>query len=90
MSKEFTQEEVKKMLYRSWHRGCKETDILLGDYAKEKIFSLSNTQLLMLDKLLQVDDFHLYNWITEKVDAPEEYENEILNDIKQFHRSKNA
>ena len=78
------------MLYRCWHRGCKETDILLGDYAQEKIFTLNDSQLLQLDNLLKVDDVHIYNWITEKIDTPEEYNNEILEDIKQFHRTKNA
>lgn len=90
MPKKFTQDEIKKMLYRCWHRGCKETDILLGDYAQEKIFTLNDSQLLQLDNLLKVDDVHIYNWITEKIDTPEEYNNEILEDIKQFHRTKNA
>jgi len=90
MQKQYSQNEIKKMLYRSWHRGCKETDILLGDYAKNKIFDLNDSQLALLEKLLEVDDTFLYNWITEKSSAPEEHDHEILRDIKEFHKARNA
>lgn len=90
MADMYTQEQIKKMLYRCWHRGCKETDILLGDYAKARIYDLNNQQLALLEKLLDVDDAFLYNWITEKSAAPAEFDNEVLADIKEFHKSKNA
>ncbi|MGL9725875.1 MAG: succinate dehydrogenase assembly factor 2, partial [Wolbachia sp.] len=30
----------RKLMYRSWHRGCKETDILLGYFALQYIDKL--------------------------------------------------
>ena len=45
-----------RLLYRSWHRGCKETDILLGDFAKAMLGELTDDELSDYEELLTVDD----------------------------------
>ena len=52
----------KKIIYRSNYRGTKEMDKLLGAFTKEYIDKLSNDDLLILEKLLNVDDENLYNF----------------------------
>ncbi len=52
----------KKILYRSNHRGTKEMDKLLGTFTKRYIDSLSNEDLIDLEKLLEIDDNNLYNF----------------------------
>ena len=42
---------IKQLLYRSKHRGCKETDILLGKFAEEKITNFSDEKLNLYQKL---------------------------------------
>ena len=36
---------IKKLLYRSIHRGCKETDILLGNFAIARTESFDDSKL---------------------------------------------
>ena len=52
----------KKILYRSNYRGTKEMDKLLGTFTKKYIDSLSNEDLIDLEKLLEIDDNNLYNF----------------------------
>lgn len=76
----------KRLLYRSAHRGCKETDILLGNFAISELDSMSDLELKTYEKLLEVDDVDIYNWLTEKAQIPAEYDNSVLNKIKVFNK----
>jgi len=60
----------KKILFRSWHRGTKEMDIILGNFADKYIKDLSGAQLDAYENLLEVPDLDVYNWIIGKEDAP--------------------
>ena len=52
----------KKILYRSEHRGIKEMDLLLGNFVKKYVNSLSGSELCELETLLNTDDEILYKW----------------------------
>ena len=52
----------KKIIYRSNYRGTKEMDKLLGAFTKKYINSLNIEDLILLEKLLNIDDDNLYNF----------------------------
>ena len=56
----------KKIIYRSMHRGTKEMDLLLGNFAKKYIDEFTDTELKDLLKLLFIDDEIIYKWYFEK------------------------
>lgn len=76
--------KIKTLLYRSLHRGCKETDILLGNFALEKINNFSDDELELYSKLVLEDDAFIYDWILQKSDTPKEYQ-KLIKDIREFH-----
>ncbi len=53
----------KKIIYRSNYRGTKEMDKLLGAFTKKYINDLSDDDLVKLEKLLDIDDSNLYNFL---------------------------
>ena len=53
----------KKIIYRSNYRGTKEMDKLLGAFVKKYINDLSDDDLVKLEKLLDIDDSNLYNFM---------------------------
>ena len=53
----------KKIIYRSNYRGTKEMDKLLGAFVKKYINDLSDGDLVNLEKLLDIDDSNLYNFL---------------------------
>lgn len=61
---------IKKLLYKSNHRGCKETDIILGLFAKEFIFQMNAEALRDFAKILEQNDVDIYNWCLGKIAVP--------------------
>jgi len=52
----------KKIIYRSNYRGTKEMDKLLGAFTNKYIDELNHSDLIDLEKLLDVDDNSLYSF----------------------------
>jgi len=52
----------KKIIYRSFYRGTKEMDKLLGSFTKKYINTLNEEELLHLCDLLDADDENLYKY----------------------------
>ena len=63
---------IKRLRYRSWHRGCKETDLLLGRFADEKLALLTPPQLAVYERLLEESDADIWDWLNGHP-APVEY-----------------
>jgi antitoxin CptB len=76
---------IKKMLYRSVHRGCKETDILLGEFAKAKIDQLNDEDLIIYQYFIEEDDLEIYDWILAKMPMPAKYKY-LVEQISKFHK----
>jgi antitoxin CptB len=71
----------KKLIYQSWHRGCKETDIILGDFAKDSIHHLSTEELYLYQEFLSEDDWDIYAWIVGREEAPKKYQSWLISKI---------
>mgnify|MGYP000976101311 CR=1 FL=1 len=63
---------LKRLRFRSGHRGCKETDIVLGGFAEAGLAALSEPMLALYEKLLEENDNDIWDWLTGKP-APQEY-----------------
>ncbi|MDX2072766.1 MAG: succinate dehydrogenase assembly factor 2 [Alphaproteobacteria bacterium] len=74
MNKALTTDEsrLKRLQFRSWHRGWKETDLILGQFADARLSTLSPAQLAAYDTLLDRDDDQIWGWITGKEAPPVE------------------
>jgi antitoxin CptB len=75
---------VKQLLYRSIHRGCKETDFLIGEFAKAKIFEFDLQKLQLFKSFIEEDDLLIYDWILKKENLPAAYK-QLIGEINQFH-----
>ncbi len=75
----------KKIIYRSLHRGCKETDFLLGNFFQQNyIDSLSLQEKEICLEFLNEDDLLIYDWILNKIAIPKIYQPLVLK-IQEFH-----
>ncbi len=78
---------IRRLLYQSSHRGCKETDAILGNFAKENLENFSDEELKIFEQLLNEDDWEIYNWVVSK-NFPEKYQNRITDLLLKFDFSK--
>jgi antitoxin CptB len=74
----------KRLLFRSWHRGTKETDLLLGSFAERYLAGFTTEQLDRYEALLENDDGDLYDWITGRAAVPAEQDDEMLRLLRAF------
>lgn len=58
---------LRRIRYRSWHRGCKETDVILGNFADQALHSLNKPEELdAYEALLDEQDVDIWNWLSGK------------------------
>ncbi len=84
MTQEDRPTRIKRLKMRSWRRGTKEMDMILGPYSDSAVPDLSDTDLDQYENLLNENDQDLYQWITGKLTIPDRFV-PILNKIMGFH-----
>ena len=77
-------ERLKRLLYQSIHRGCKETDALLGKFAQKYLDTFSEEEVDLYEKFISEDDWNIYAWITGNKEFPKEHENKVTQMIRDF------
>jgi antitoxin CptB len=74
----------KRLLFRCWHRGTREMDLILGRFADAEIASLSVDELAQLERLIEVPDPDLYAALTDGKALAGEYASALFDRIKSF------
>jgi antitoxin CptB len=64
MTLEDIENRRKRAIYRSWHRGTREMDLILGPFADAHMPIFSEDELSEYEAFLEEGDPDLYNWIT--------------------------
>ncbi|HQX27733.1 MAG TPA: succinate dehydrogenase assembly factor 2 [Alphaproteobacteria bacterium] len=75
----------KRLVYRAWHRGTREMDLILGSFADKNVAGFSDAELDEFEGLLQLQDPDLYNWITGTEPVPANVESDLFTKLKS-HR----
>ncbi len=75
---------IKKLLYRSNHRGTKEMDLIIGGFAKENLKHLNTNELNEFELLLNYTDKELSSWLIDKKKNIELEKFSISSKIKNF------
>ncbi|MGY4308921.1 antitoxin CptB [Bradyrhizobium sp. USDA 4369] len=74
----------KRLLFRCWHRGTREMDLILGRFADAEIGTLSEGELAELEQLLEVPDPDFYAAVTGARPLPPEQTPALFARIKAF------
>ena len=73
---------VKKLIYKSNHRGSKEMDILLGKFASKYIDLFNEEELKLFEMILELDDRDIYQYALGKSEIPEKLQNRVMTLLK--------
>ena len=80
----------KRLLFRCWHRGTREMDLILGRFADAEIASLSDDELSQLEHLIDVPDQDLYAAVSGQAALPAEYATGLFDRIRSFRQESGA
>src|ERR1700674_35429 len=75
----------RRILFRSWHRGMREMDLVLGRFADAEIASLGSSELEDYELLLEPKDGDIFGWISGETENPSLYDTPVLRKIRAFH-----
>jgi antitoxin CptB len=75
----------KKILFRSWHRGMREMDLIMGRFAEERLDTMTDAELDTFELLIEVPDRDLLAWITNREETPVNYDTAVFQALKAFH-----
>ena len=64
---------LKRLKIRSWRRGTKEMDLILGPFCDALSAELSADDLDVYESLLSENDQDLYQWVSGQAAAPEHF-----------------
>ncbi len=74
---------LKRLRIRSWRRGTREMDMILGPFFDGAGAELSDEALDAYERLLSENDQDLYAWFSGQIASPAEH-SEIIQNIEQF------
>ena len=81
---ESPQNRLKRLSMRSWRRGMKEMDLILGGYADARLASLSEAEIAAYEALLDENDQDLYKWVSGAAPCPAPHQ-PMIDVIADFH-----
>ena len=86
---ETNEARLKRMAMRSWRRGTKEMDLVLGPYADANLAKMPDEKLAVYDILLEENDQDLLPWVLGQTAAPANLA-ELIAEIGGFARKRLA
>jgi antitoxin CptB len=75
----------RRLLFRCWHNGTQEADLLLGRFAETSLAGFDGAQLDRLEALLDCSDIDLLDWITGRSTPPAAYDHDVMRLLRSSH-----
>ncbi|MDA5193638.1 succinate dehydrogenase assembly factor 2 [Govanella unica] len=75
---------LKRLRFRCWHRGIKEADVLLGNFADKLMVRLTDDQLDRLEILLEEQDIDLVAWIGSIRTPPAHLDTDVMTILRKL------
>lgn len=77
----------RKVLYRSWHRGMREVDLILGSFADGEISRLSDAELSVYEALMAEADADILKWVTGEQSVPARHDTAVFARILTYREA---
>ncbi len=76
----------RRLLFRAWHRGMREVDLIMGRFADHEISELGAEELGEFEQLLEMADRELLAWVTGEADVPRSLDTALFRRLRDFNR----
>jgi antitoxin CptB len=76
---------LRRLRLRSWRRGTREMDLVLGRFADAALDGLDADAMAAFESLLAENDHDLFRWVSGQASIPSEHRS-IVGRIVAYHR----
>ncbi|HET7912847.1 MAG TPA: succinate dehydrogenase assembly factor 2 [Pseudolabrys sp.] len=80
----------RRLLFRCWHRGIREMDFVLGRFADAHLAALTESELGVLERWLEVPDQQIFAWVNGMETTPPEFDTALFHRLRDSHRKETA
>jgi antitoxin CptB len=74
----------RRILYRCWHRGIREMDLVLGSFAEAELQGLADGELDEFEAIMAQDDHDLHAWITGAQALPDQMNTPLFSRVAAY------
>lgn len=74
----------RKLLFRSWHRGMREVDLVLGNFADAELATLDEAELAIYEALMGEPDGDILKWVTGEVPVPPRHDTPLFGRLRTY------
>src|ERR1700704_5798772 len=76
----------RRLLFRAWHRGMRELDLIMGRFADSAIEQFTPDELVDFEDLMEVPDRELLAWVTGEADVAANFDTGLFRRLRDFNR----
>jgi antitoxin CptB len=76
-------DRLKRLRMRSWRRGTKEMDLILGPFADARLEEMTEATLAIYERLLEENDQELITWVIGTGQVPD-WATDLIGQVKEF------
>ncbi|TCL73752.1 succinate dehydrogenase assembly factor 2 [Rhizobium sp. BK251] len=74
----------RRILFRCWHRGIREMDLVLGQFAEAELATLSEVELDELEAIMAEEDNDLLRWVMGTWPLPDRFRTPMFERIVAY------
>jgi antitoxin CptB len=75
----------RRLLFRSWHRGIREMDFVLGRFADAQLTALDEAELDEYERWLDIPDQQIFAWVNGAEETPADIDSALFRRLRDFH-----
>lgn len=74
----------RRLLFRAWHRGIKELDLIFGNFIEANVASFDHEDCAWFESLFEEQDHEILKWVTSGEDVPEKFQGETMTALQKL------
>jgi antitoxin CptB len=75
----------RRILFRAWHRGTREMDLIMGRFADKHIAGFSDAELDEFEQLIDAPDPELLAWVMGSSAPPRSLDSATFRRLREFN-----
>jgi antitoxin CptB len=79
-----TDVRLRRLMFRSWHRGTQESDLILGSFAEMHLPGFDGAQIEKFEALLECPDAELFDWMISGRAPPPQHDHDVMRLLRHY------
>jgi len=84
ISSEGLDERRRRLLFRAWHRGMREVDLITGRFADAHLAGMTEAEVNEFERLMDVPEPELLAWVMGAREIPAPFDTPLFRKMRDF------